>query len=149
MGVWGSCCASPTSTALTATSRADTIRATRGRGGRRRSEVPTVSCRRSRTTTRRGAVVAVLGGAHAGVYNVVDDEPLRRRDYFAALAKELGVPPPKLVPPWVVHLTGSVGETVARSLRVSNRKLRRECAWAPRYRSVREGYRAVVAELKG
>lgn len=55
--------------------------------------------------------------------------------------------PPRLPPPWLAHLAGSLGETVARSQRMSNRKLRAECGWAPRYRSVREGWRAVVAEL--
>ena len=89
------------------------------------------------------AVVAALN-IRAGVYNVVDDEPLRRREYFAALAEALGVPPPKLPPLWMVRLTGSVGETLARSLRISNRKLRKESGWAPRYPSVREGYRAMV-----
>jgi nucleoside-diphosphate-sugar epimerase len=93
------------------------------------------------------AVVAALN-IRAGVYNVVDDEPLRRREYFAALAKALGVPPPKLPPLWLGRLTGSVGETIARSLRISNRKLREESGWAPRYPSVREGYRAVVAQME-
>lgn len=93
------------------------------------------------------AVVAALGMG-AGLYNVVDDEPLRRREYFDALAELLGVPPPILPPLWVVRLTGSVGETIARSLRLSNRKLRRKSGWAPKYPSVREGYRAVVAQME-
>ena len=93
------------------------------------------------------AVVAALG-IGPGIYNVVDDEPLRRRDYFTALADVLGVPPPRLPPLWVVRLTGSVGETIARSLRISNRKLRQESGWAPKYPSVREGYRAVVAQVE-
>jgi nucleoside-diphosphate-sugar epimerase len=92
------------------------------------------------------AVVAALG-IESGVYNVVDDEPVRRREYFAALADMLGVPPPKLPPPWMVRLTGSVGETMARSLRISNRKLREESGWTPRFQSVREGYRAVIAQM--
>ena len=72
------------------------------------------------------AVVAALA-VRSGVYNVVDDEPLRRREYFAALAEMIGVGTPKLPPMWLGHLTGSVGETMARSLRISNRKLREEC----------------------
>jgi nucleoside-diphosphate-sugar epimerase len=93
------------------------------------------------------AVVAALG-IGAGIYNVVDDEPLRRREYFAALADILGVPAPKLPPLWMARVTGSVGETMARSLRISNRKLRDTSGWAPRFPSVREGYRAVVAQLE-
>jgi nucleoside-diphosphate-sugar epimerase len=83
-----------------------------------------------------------------GIYNVVDDEPLRRRDYLTALADVLDVPPPRLPPLGFVRLTGSVGETIARSLRISNRKLRQESGWAPKYSSVRGGYRAVVAQME-
>jgi hypothetical protein len=36
---------------------------------------------------------------------------------------------------------------LARSVRVSNRKLREECAWVPKYPSVREGWRAVAAAI--
>ena len=80
----------------------------------------------------------------AGVYNVVDDEPLRRREYFDALAAALGVPPPKLMPRWMARVFGSLGETLARSLRLSNRKLRGACGWSPRYPSVREGFVAAL-----
>jgi nucleoside-diphosphate-sugar epimerase len=92
------------------------------------------------------AVVAALrvGG---GAYNVTDDEPLRRREYFDALAAALGVRRPVIPPEWVGRLAGSLGEMMARSLRISNRKLRAESGWQPRYPSAREGWRAVVGEL--
>jgi len=93
------------------------------------------------------AVVASLG-VPAGVYNVADDEPLRRREYFDALAHALGVPRPKLPPAWVTPLLGSVGETLARSLRISSQKLRRATAWTPKYPSAREGWAAVAAALR-
>ncbi len=92
------------------------------------------------------AVLAVLR-APAGIYNVVDDEPLRRRECFAALAEALGVAPPKIAPAWTAKLMGSVGEMLTRSLRISNQKLRSASAWTPRYPSVREGWRAVVDAL--
>lgn len=91
------------------------------------------------------AVVAALG-AQAGAYNVMDDEPMTHRGYVDALAEALGVASPRLPPPWLTFLFGSVGEMLARSLRISNRKLRAECGWAPQYRSVREGWRAVLAQ---
>ncbi|MET0630562.1 MAG: NAD(P)H-binding protein [Xanthobacteraceae bacterium] len=92
------------------------------------------------------AVVAALG-VPPGTYNVVDDEPLRRREFFDSLAGVLGVAPPRLPPPWLKYLFGSLGEMLARSLRISNRKLR-ACGWTPRYPSMREGWPAVVAAPK-
>jgi nucleoside-diphosphate-sugar epimerase len=92
------------------------------------------------------AVVAALE-VPAGVYNVVDDEPLRRREYFGSLAAALGVKPPKLPPAWMARLMGSMGEMLARSERISNRKLRAASGWAPKYPSVREGFRALAATL--
>ena len=93
------------------------------------------------------AIVAALG-VPPGTYNVVDDEPLRRREFFDSLAGVLGVAPPRLPPPWLKYLFGSLGEMLARSLRISNRKLRDACGWAPRYPSMREGWPAVVAALR-
>jgi hypothetical protein len=60
----------------------------------------------------------------------------------------LGVAPPRLPPPWLKYLFGSLGEMLARSLRISNRKLRDACGWTPRYPSMREGWPAVVAALR-
>jgi 2-alkyl-3-oxoalkanoate reductase len=95
------------------------------------------------------AAAAVLAALDAGpgVYNVVDDEPLRRRDYLDSLARLLGVPAPRMAPPWTRHLLGSLGRLLARSQRVSNRKLRRSCGWAPGSPSAREGWPAVLAAL--
>ena len=93
------------------------------------------------------AVVAALG-IPAGTYNAIDNEPLRRRDYADALAAALHVPSPKPMPAWVTALTGSMGEMLSRSLRISNRKLRWESGWQPGYPSVREGWRATVRALR-
>ena len=83
----------------------------------------------------------------AGVYNVVDDEPLTRRDYFESLAQALGVPAPRPFPVWMKLLLGSLSELLSRSQRISNLKLRSVSAWEPKYRSVREGWPSVVAAL--
>ena len=45
-------------------------------------------------------------------------------------------------------LAGSLGETLARSQRIANGKLRAASGWAPRYPSVVEGWSAVVAALR-
>ncbi len=92
------------------------------------------------------AVVAALG-APGGVFNVVDDEPVSHRDYVDSLAAALGLPPPRLPPPWAARLFGSIGAMLSRSLRISSRKLELATSWQPKYPSVREGWRAVVSEL--
>jgi nucleoside-diphosphate-sugar epimerase len=84
-----------------------------------------------------------------GVYNVVDDEPVQREVYFASLAEALGVPPPRLLPAWTAYLFGSIGEMLARSLRLTNRKLKQAAGWEPLYRSVREGWPWAVARYTG
>ena len=86
------------------------------------------------------AVVAALD-VPAGIYNVVDDEPLTRAAWGAAFAASLGVRPPRPLPSWLSHLS-SLFELLGRSQRMSNAKLR-ATGWAPRDRSFREGFREV------
>src|SRR5215472_6969330 len=76
------------------------------------------------------AARAVVGAlvARAGTYNVVDDGPMRRREFVDSLAEVLGVGAPRLPAPWMKYLFGSLGEMLARSVRISNHKLRAECA---------------------
>jgi nucleoside-diphosphate-sugar epimerase len=93
------------------------------------------------------AVVAALG-LPAGVYNVSDDEPLRRREYIDSLAEALGVPSPRMAPPWIVKFLGSLGETLARSQRISNRKLKGASGWTPRYPNMRAGWQAVLDAME-
>lgn len=89
------------------------------------------------------AVVAALD-VPAGIYNVVETEPMRRRDLAEGLAQTLGVKPPRFLPDWVTALGGGVAATLARSLRISNRKLREASDWAPRYPTMLEGLRAII-----
>jgi nucleoside-diphosphate-sugar epimerase len=90
------------------------------------------------------AVVAALG-VPAGIYNVVEDEPMRRRDLANGIAQQLGVRPPRLLPRWATPLGGVVAEPMARSLRISNRKLRSASGWTPRYRTALDGFGAIMA----
>ena len=62
---------------------------------------------------------------------MADDEPLRRREYYDLLADALGVGHPRFLPPWTALLYGSPGEMLARSLRISNRKLCEETGLLP------------------
>jgi len=83
----------------------------------------------------------------SGTYNVAEDEPVTRRDYFDSLARVLGLPAPKPFPWWARAMLGTLGELLSRSQRISNKKLKAASSWAPRYRSVREGWPAVAAAL--
>jgi Nucleoside-diphosphate-sugar epimerases len=91
------------------------------------------------------AVLASLA-APSGVYNVCDDEPLTRRDVLDAITDAFGLARVKPMPSWATPLMGSLGGLMARSERMSNRKLR-GTGWAPRYPSAREGLRATAVEL--
>ena len=93
------------------------------------------------------AVVAALR-APAGAYNVVDDEPVSHRDYFGTLAESLGLGSPRFLPIWATPLLGTAGPTMARSLRISNRKLKTETGWAPELPSVREGWPVMLRQMK-
>lgn len=84
------------------------------------------------------AVMAALT-APGGTYNVADDEPLKKREFYNSLADALGVQHPRFPPRWLSHITGSLGEMLSRSQRISNRKLR-SVGWAPGYPSVRAGW---------
>jgi nucleoside-diphosphate-sugar epimerase len=94
------------------------------------------------------AVVAALS-LQSGIYNVVDNEPMTRRELGAALAAILGVPEPKTPPRWITRLAGGLGELMARSQRISNAKLRQSGAWSPEYASSRQGWEAVSRSFIG
>jgi nucleoside-diphosphate-sugar epimerase len=83
----------------------------------------------------------------AGVYNVVEDEPVTRREYFDSLARALSVPPPRPLPFWQLWMLGSLGDLFSRSLRISNRKIKSVSPWRPQSPSVREAWPTVVAAL--
>jgi nucleoside-diphosphate-sugar epimerase len=90
------------------------------------------------------AVVAAFD-VPAGIYNVVDSEPLRRRELADGMARLLNVRPPRFLPGWTRRLAGSVGDAIGRSLRISNRRLRSASSWEPRYRNALDGLAAAVS----
>jgi len=91
------------------------------------------------------AVTAALS-VPAGVYNVVEDEPMRRAELGAGLARLLGTRPPRFAPAWVARFAGSVARQLARSERISNRKLRSASNWAPRHPTTLDGLAAIVEQ---
>jgi nucleoside-diphosphate-sugar epimerase len=90
------------------------------------------------------AVVAALA-APSGIYNVVDDNPLTRRDYLDAFGGAFDLPKLRLTPSWVLRLVaGSSAGALTASQRVSNQRFRGATAWEPAYPSVQQGWAAIA-----
>lgn len=83
----------------------------------------------------------------AGIYNVTDDVPMRRREAFDLLAADLGVKSPRMLPRWVTRFAGSVGDTLGRSQKISNARFRQAANWVPRVPSLRQGWKLLISEL--
>jgi nucleoside-diphosphate-sugar epimerase len=94
-----------------------------------------------------GEAIAAILGAEAGIYNVVDDEPLTKRDFADALADAVHTRPWLRPPGRAALLLGDRLTSITRSLRVSNGKVREATGWAPRHPSAREGLAATAAAL--
>ncbi len=91
------------------------------------------------------AVVAALV-APAGTYNVVDDEPLTRREYADAFAAAFDLPHLHLTPGGALRaVAGSSARALTASQRVSNRRFREITGWRPTVASAREGWPGVAA----
>lgn len=90
------------------------------------------------------AVVAALN-VPSGPYNIVDDRPMTHDAIGHTLATLLGVKPPRVLPAWTAVLGGSLGMTLARSLRISNAKLRAASGWRPNVPDAVEGLQLAMA----
>jgi nucleoside-diphosphate-sugar epimerase len=91
-----------------------------------------------------GAVQAALErGQSGGIYNVCDNEPVRHLDFFRWLAPRLD----RQVPSFAEEDSSTRLKRGLTNKRVSNRKLREELGYAPKYPSYREGYGHLIREL--
>ena len=93
------------------------------------------------------AAVAAALHAPAGTFNIVDDEPLTKREYADALARAAGRTMWLRGPGRAALVFGDRLTSLTRSLRVSNARFRAATGWAPRYPSAREGWIATAAAL--
>lgn len=94
------------------------------------------------------AVVAALG-APAGVYNVVDDEPITRGTWADILAQALGRKRLRLAPRTLMRLIPQRYDYIRRSQRVSNRRFKGATAWSPSVASPREGWARTMSAFVG
>lgn len=83
------------------------------------------------------------------VYHVVDDEPITQYDFIALTASALKTGPPRRVPVWLARLVAGEGpiRAVVRSAKSSNKRLRQELGWEPRYPSASVGVPDAIAKL--
>ena len=91
------------------------------------------------------ATVAALA-APAGVYNVVDDAPLTRRELADAFADAFGLHKLHIPPALAVRVAGGTSaQALTRSQRVSNAAFKAATGWAPVQPSAVEGWKAIAA----
>lgn len=94
-----------------------------------------------------GTAVTAALDVPASVYNVVDDQPLTKREYAQALAIAAGKRPWVHGPGRLALLLGDRMASVTRSMRVSNRRFGEASGWQPRYPSAREGWIATAESI--
>jgi nucleoside-diphosphate-sugar epimerase len=94
--------------------------------------------------------LALERGASGNIYNIVDDEPARVRDWLPALAQLLGAKPPLHVPVWLARLVAGehlvIMMTQARA--GSNAKAKRDLGWRPSRPTWRQGFAEVVQQRR-
>ena len=93
------------------------------------------------------AVVSALS-ASAGVYNVVDDLPLTKREYADALAVAAGRKYYVRAPGRLAEALGNSTTSLTRSLRVTNAAFKSATGWTPAYPSAREGWTAMATQSR-
>ncbi len=91
-----------------------------------------------------GAAVAASLNVTAGVYNVVDDQPLTKRQFSGALATAAGAAPWIRGPGRAAMLFGNRLTSLTRSVRATNSRFKAAAGWEPAYPSAREGWKATV-----
>lgn len=99
----------------------------------------------------RAMADAVERAPAGALYHVVDDEPIRYRDFLALTAEALGLGAPRRVPAWLARIAAGRDPVAAvlRSARSSNARIKRELGWEPRFPSARQGVPEAVAAMRG
>ncbi len=87
------------------------------------------------------ATVAAIQQGGTGTYNVVDDRPLRARDWLPAYARAVGAPAPRRVPGFLAKLVaGTYGHyMMTRQRGASNVRAKRALGWSPAFATLQAG----------
>jgi nucleoside-diphosphate-sugar epimerase len=92
------------------------------------------------------AVVAALD-APAGIYNVVDDNPLTKAAYADALAAAVGRRALVRAPGRAARVLGDRAASLTGSRRVTNERYRDVTRWTPAHQTAKEAWFATAASL--
>lgn len=89
------------------------------------------------------ATVLVLNRGKAGIYNIVDDNPVAIREWLPIYADMLDAPRPMRLPKFIGQFgAGRFGVYFMTEQRgASNKKAKQELGWRPTYPSWRDGFR--------
>lgn len=91
------------------------------------------------------AIVAALDHGDSGVYDVVDDIPMRRVEIAAALAAVVGRRKLRFLPGWMMRLAaGAAADSLSRGERISNRRFKAATGWTPSVPDARVGIPLLV-----
>ena len=92
------------------------------------------------------ATVLAVEQQAKGVFNIVDDEPARVREWLPYLAENAGARRPMRLPKWVAQLlAGEMVKIMTDGRAFSNAKAKRELGWELRYPSWRQGFKEECA----
>ncbi len=87
------------------------------------------------------AVVVAMTNAPSGVFDVVDDQPLTRRDHRISMAQAVGRSRLWRIPDVFAPLAlGVVADALTRSQRVSNERFKTAMGWSPEIKNARQGW---------
>ena len=96
-----------------------------------------------------GVVAALERGRPGEIYNIVGDESAGLTDLAHELSRQLGTPPPRELPGWVIRLGGRYAALMGvTKLHVSNEKAKRELGWTPSFPTIKEGVAHAVPQLR-
>jgi nucleoside-diphosphate-sugar epimerase len=95
----------------------------------------------------QATAIAIERGKAGNIYNIVDDDPARVREWLPALARMLGAKPPFNVPTWIPRFLGAehLVTMMTQGRAGSNAKAKLELGWRPAHPSWRRGFAEVVA----
>ena len=134
---------------------ADSVHIRQFAGGLKRRRMPIIGLggaiwRMLHADDAAGAFVAAAESGKAGLWHVVDDEPVTAAEFLSAFAERLSAPLPRRVPAWLVRLLAgrATVDFLTHSTRTSNARFKRDTGWQPTFPSYRKGLDEVVALLK-